>query len=128
MTDSFFFFSYICFFLPRGCFYHLVFWASMSLIELIKVSFIIRLERYAGYVHIGTCRISLDHKFLAYTLDISGNESFTLQVKDLHSGHVMPNSKVEGVVSLAWAGDSSCLLYTVCDATQRPYRQCSIVF
>ncbi|XP_064978433.1 uncharacterized protein LOC103996239 isoform X1 [Musa acuminata AAA Group] len=75
-----------------------------------------------GYVHIGTCRISLDHKFLAYTLDISGNESFTLQVKDLHSGHVIPNSKVEGVVSLAWAGDSSCLLYTVCDATQRPYR------
>ncbi|URE22107.1 BSD [Musa troglodytarum] len=62
------------------------------------------------YVHIGTCRISLDHKFLAYTLDISGNESFTLQVKDLHSGHVIPNSKVEGVVSLAWAGDSSCLL------------------
>ncbi|URE22108.1 BSD [Musa troglodytarum] len=84
------------------------------------------LEIYAGYVHIGTCRISLDHKFLAYTLDISGNESFTLQVKDLHSGHVIPNSKVEGVVSLAWAGDSSCLLYTVCDATQRPYRQCSI--
>ncbi|XP_042377444.1 protease 2-like [Zingiber officinale] len=78
-------------------------------------------EQY-GYVHIGACRISPDHKLLAYTLDISGNESFSLQVKDLESGHVIPSSKVEGVVSLAWAGDSRCLLYTVCDETQRPYR------
>ncbi|WOK92033.1 hypothetical protein Cni_G00724 [Canna indica] len=78
-------------------------------------------EQY-GYVHIGTCRISPDHKFLAYTLDISGNESFALQVKDLESGHIIPGLEVEGVVSLAWAGDSSFLLYTVCDETQRPYK------
>lgn len=77
---------------------------------------------FAGYVHIGACRISPDHKFLAYTLDISGNESFALQVKDLESGHAIPSPKVEGVVSLAWAGDNRCLLYTVCDETQRPYR------
>ncbi|URE22102.1 BSD [Musa troglodytarum] len=61
---------------------------------------------------VGEMKSRMPDKFLAYTLDISGNESFTLQVKDLHSGHVIPNSKVEGVVSLAWAGDSSCLLYT----------------
>ncbi|KAK9266777.1 hypothetical protein L1049_012665 [Liquidambar formosana] len=36
-----------------------------------------------GYVHVGTCRVSPDHNFLAYTLDISGDERFILQVKDL---------------------------------------------
>ncbi|OIW02209.1 hypothetical protein TanjilG_21862 [Lupinus angustifolius] len=28
----------------------------------------------AGYVHVGTCRVSPDHNYLAYTLDISGGE------------------------------------------------------
>lgn len=75
-----------------------------------------------GYVHIGTCRISPDHKFLAYTMDTAGSEIFALQVKDLGTGNLISNSKVEGVVSLAWSRDSSCLLYTVCDEAQRPYR------
>ncbi|URE22109.1 BSD [Musa troglodytarum] len=60
---------------------------------------------------VGEMKSRMPDKFLAYTLDISGNESFTLQVKDLHSGHVIPNSKVEGVVSLAWAEkDMSCCM------------------
>ncbi|KAF2282934.1 hypothetical protein GH714_043251 [Hevea brasiliensis] len=29
-----------------------------------------------GYVHVGTCRVSPDHNFLAYTLDFTGNEQF----------------------------------------------------
>ncbi|XP_026660273.1 protease 2 [Phoenix dactylifera] len=78
-------------------------------------------EKY-GYVHIGTCRISPDHKFLAYTLDTSGSELFVLQIKDLRTGDIIASPKVEGVVSLAWAKDCSCLLYTVCDETQRPNR------
>lgn len=78
-------------------------------------------EKY-GYVHIGTCRISPDHKFLAYTLDTSGSEFFVLQIKDLRSGRIISSSRVEGVVSLAWAKDCSCLLYTLCDETQRPNR------
>lgn len=75
-----------------------------------------------GYVHVGTCRVSPDHKFLAYTLDTTGSESFVLQIKDLTTGCIIPRSRVEGVVSLAWAKDSSHLLYTVSDETQRPYR------
>ncbi|XP_058112464.1 uncharacterized protein LOC131255693 [Magnolia sinica] len=75
-----------------------------------------------GYVHIGTCRVSPDHKFLAYTLDTTGGELFSVQIKDLTTGRVLPKSGVEGVVSLAWAKDSSNLLYTVSDDTQRPYR------
>ncbi|XP_057961397.1 uncharacterized protein LOC131153242 [Malania oleifera] len=78
-------------------------------------------EKY-GYVHVGTCRISPDHNFLAYTLDITGSEQCMLQIKDLRNGHVLPKFRVDGVVSLAWAQDGCTLFYTVLDANQRPNR------
>ncbi|KAL9246314.1 hypothetical protein vseg_019864 [Gypsophila vaccaria] len=78
-------------------------------------------EKY-GYVHVGTCRVSPDHDYLAYTLDINGSERFFLQIKDLRDGHVIPTVKADSVVSLAWAQDSSAVLYTVPDDNQRPYR------
>lgn len=77
---------------------------------------------FAGYVHVGTCRVSPDHRFLAYTLDTSGNEQFQLQIKDLHNNTTLAQSRVEGVVSLAWAQDSHTLFYTLCDQNQRPCR------
>lgn len=78
-------------------------------------------EKY-GYVHVGACRVSPDHNYLAYTVDIYGGEQFMLQVKDLRSGLIDPKSVVYGVVSLAWARDASSLYYTVSDENQRPYR------
>ncbi|KAI4357962.1 hypothetical protein L6164_001874 [Bauhinia variegata] len=78
-------------------------------------------EEY-GYVHVGTCRVSPDHNYLAYTIDISGGERFMLQVKDLRSGHIDPKMAVDGVVSLAWAQDGRSLFYTLSDDNQRPYR------
>ncbi|XP_010261180.1 PREDICTED: uncharacterized protein LOC104600060 [Nelumbo nucifera] len=76
----------------------------------------------AGYVHIGACRVSPDHNFLAYTLDTNGSEQFMLQIKDLRTGSILPKTWVDGVVSLAWAEDGCTLFYTVLDETQRPYR------
>ncbi|WJX63288.1 hypothetical protein P8452_48195 [Trifolium repens] len=78
-------------------------------------------ERY-GYVHVGTCRVSPDHNYLAYTVDTSGGERFVLQVKDLRSGLNDPKIEVDGVVSLAWSRDASSLFYTQSDENQRPYR------
>ncbi|KAL2546592.1 Prolyl oligopeptidase family protein [Forsythia ovata] len=78
-------------------------------------------EQY-GYVHVGTCRISPDHNFLAYTLDTTGDEQFLLQIKDLQSDLILPYSGVDGVVSLAWAQDGRTLFYTQCNENQRPYR------
>ncbi|KAL0430024.1 UNVERIFIED_CONTAM: Protease 2 [Sesamum radiatum] len=75
-----------------------------------------------GYVHVGTCRVSPDHSFLAYTLDTTGNEQFQLQIKDLRTNSIIPQPRVQGVVSLAWAQDGCTLFYTICDQNQRPYR------
>ncbi|XP_024988576.1 uncharacterized protein LOC112523280 [Cynara cardunculus var. scolymus] len=75
-----------------------------------------------GYVHVGTCRVSPDHHFLAYTVDLTGKERFLLQVKDLQRGCNITTIRTEDVVSLAWAQDSRTLFYTLCDQSQRPYR------
>lgn len=71
----------------------------------------------------GTCRVSPDHNFLAYTIDTSGNEQFKLQIKDLRNQCIVPRLPVDGVVSLAWAQDSRTLFYTISDKNQRPHRQ-----
>lgn len=78
-------------------------------------------EKY-GYVHVGTCRVSPDHNFLAYTIDTSGDEQFMLQIKDLRNQCIVPRLPVDGVVSLAWAQDSRTLFYTISDENQRPHR------
>ncbi|XP_051146105.1 uncharacterized protein LOC127261771 isoform X2 [Andrographis paniculata] len=75
-----------------------------------------------GYVHVGTCKVSPDHNFLAYTLDTTGSEQFKLQIKDLRSNTILSRPRVEGVVSLAWAEDSNTLFYTTVDQNQRPNR------
>ncbi|XP_048503592.1 uncharacterized protein LOC104896136 isoform X1 [Beta vulgaris subsp. vulgaris] len=75
-----------------------------------------------GYVHVGACRVSPDHNFLAYTLDVNGSERFTLQIKDLRDGHIISRVTADAVVSLAWAQAGSALFYTVADDNQRPYR------
>lgn len=81
-----------------------------------------KINNTTGYVHVGTCRVSPDHNYLAYTVDISGGERFVLQVKDLRSGLLDPKVEVDGVVSLAWARDATSLFYTQADENQRPYR------
>ncbi|XP_027151689.1 uncharacterized protein LOC113751765 isoform X2 [Coffea eugenioides] len=91
------------------------FWEEEILLDWNEIA-----ELY-GYVHVGTCRVSPDNRFLAYTLDITGNEKFVLQIKDLRRNFVLSNHRVEGVVSLAWAQDGCTLFYTLCDQNQRPY-------
>lgn len=76
-----------------------------------------------GYVHVGTCRVSPDHNFIAYTIDITGSEQFMLQIKDLRSGSIIPELQVNGIVSVAWAQDGRTLFYTQSDENQRPCRQ-----
>ncbi|KAK4763056.1 hypothetical protein SAY86_008824 [Trapa natans] len=80
------------------------------------------IAEHHGYVHVGTCRVSPNHRYLAYTIDINGSEWFKLQIKDLRTGCILPNLQAEGVVSLAWAQDSCTLFYTVADKNQRPFR------
>ncbi len=75
-----------------------------------------------GYFQLGGYQVSPDHGKVAFLADTSGYEAFTLQVKDLASGRMLPDT-IEGLsFGLAWATDNKTLFYVAPDAAKRPYR------
>jgi oligopeptidase B len=81
-----------------------------------------RLAAEHGYSRIGALEISSDHHFLAYSIDLSGAEEFTLFIKDLRTGELLPESLPRTAPGVAWANDSRTLFYTVLDNARRPFR------
>ena len=83
------------------------------------------LDAGTGYLDLGLSIVSPDEHLLAYSLDTSGNEVFTLRFRDLRTGADLPDV-VEGVgYTGAWTSDSSgnlAFLYTVPDASWRHER------
>ncbi|EFJ22382.1 hypothetical protein SELMODRAFT_416649 [Selaginella moellendorffii] len=71
---------------------------------------------------LGVFKLSRDHKLLAYTIDLGGNEIFTLFVKDLETDSLLLEHKTDGVVSVEWSDTGDYLYYTCSDAAHRPHR------
>jgi oligopeptidase B len=74
------------------------------------------------YFRLGAFEVSPDHRLLAWSADTSGAESFTLYVKDLSTGALLPETITNLSPSVAWANDSRTLLYVVLDEARRPCR------
>jgi oligopeptidase B len=70
------------------------------------------------FVGLGAFKISDDQNLLAYTIDFSGFRQYSLQVKDLRSGKLLPDT-TERVTSLEWAADNQTLLLTTEDAVTK---------
>ena len=79
------------------------------------------LAKTEKYMAIAEYEVSDDGNLLAYSLDRTGFSDYTLQIKDLRSGQVLPE-RVERIRSAAWASDNRTLFYTVQDDAKRPYR------
>ena len=75
-----------------------------------------------GYFRLGASAVSPDHRLLAYSVDTSGAEEFTLYIKDLASGALFAESIVNTSHDVAWANDSRTLFYTALDQAHRPCR------
>jgi len=75
-----------------------------------------------AYFRLGTFEVSPDHRMLAYAVDTSGAEAFTLYVKDLATGGLLAETIVNVSPSVAWANDSRTLFYVVLDEARRPCR------
>ncbi len=75
-----------------------------------------------GYLSIGTFSVSPDQKMLAYSVDNDGSENFTLFIKNLESGEVLPQSISDISYSFAWANDNKTVFYTKRDKALRPYK------
>jgi oligopeptidase B len=71
------------------------------------------------YLRLGVTTVSPDHRFLAFTVDTTGSEHFTLLVKDLTTGEVLPDRIPDVHFSLTWAADNKTLFYTKTDSAHR---------
>ena len=75
-----------------------------------------------AFIALGGFHVSDDANLLAYTTDNTGFRQYTLAVKDLRTGKLLPDH-AERVGSVAWANDNKTIFYTIEDAvTKRQYR------
>ena len=76
------------------------------------------------YCAIGTTEISPSHRYLAYTVDFTGDEICTLRIRDVTStttvDHHFPQVPMSGM--LEWGADDTIIYYTTLDSAQRPYQ------
>ncbi|MGI8618343.1 MAG: S9 family peptidase [Gemmatimonadaceae bacterium] len=75
-----------------------------------------------GYLTLGVTTVSPDHRFLAFTVDTTGSEHFTLMVKDLATGEVLADRIPDVHFSVTWAADNKTLFYTKTDSAHRADR------
>jgi oligopeptidase B len=75
-----------------------------------------------SYSRDGLVEVSPDGRWLAWSIDVDGDEVYVLRFRDLTTGtdldEVVPRSYYGG----AWSADSSSFLYTVHDEAYRPYQ------
>jgi len=70
------------------------------------------------FLGLGATEVSNDGNLLAYTIDNTGFRQYTLYIKDLRTGQVLPD-RAERVDAVAWANDNKTLFYTVEDAVTK---------
>jgi len=75
-----------------------------------------------SYFYIGVYKISPDHQLLAYSVDTSGAERYTLYVKNLNTGKLLKDEIPNTYYSVEWANDNMTLFYNILDEAQRPYK------
>jgi oligopeptidase B len=79
------------------------------------------LARGEKFLALGEAEPSDDGWLLAYTLDRTGFREYSLRVKDLRTGKLLP-VRAERVDSVAWSSDGQTLFYVTEDDAKRPYR------
>jgi oligopeptidase B len=70
------------------------------------------------FLGLGAYSVSDDGNYLAYSTDTTGYRQYTLQIKDLRTGQVLPE-KIERVGSVMWATDNKTVFYSTEDAVTK---------
>lgn len=76
------------------------------------------------FFEVGAFEVSPDHRLLAWSADVDGNEHYTLRIRDL-TDHADLADEVPDTVAwagVAWSADCSHVFYLEPDAQERPYR------
>ena len=76
----------------------------------------------SGFFSLGAFSVSPDARRLAFSTDFSGDERFTLRIKDLETGQALPDEIPDTFYGCAWSLDGSVLFYVTVDDAWRPWR------
>ena len=74
------------------------------------------------FFSLGTVDVSPGGRLLAYSVDLKGDERFTLRIKDLDTGELLPDQLPEVHYGSAWSADGSTIFYTKVDDAWRPFQ------
>ncbi len=72
------------------------------------------------YFALGGFDVSDDHNLLLYSIDGDGSERYTVHVKNLSTGELLPDTIPQTSSGLNWAADNRTFFYTTFDETKRP--------
>eukprot|EP00429_Kryptoperidinium_foliaceum_P003637 CAMPEP_0176014262 /NCGR_PEP_ID=MMETSP0120_2-20121206/6731_1 /TAXON_ID=160619 /ORGANISM="Kryptoperidinium foliaceum, Strain CCMP 1326" /LENGTH=720 /DNA_ID=CAMNT_0017347195 /DNA_START=179 /DNA_END=2338 /DNA_ORIENTATION=- len=81
-----------------------------------------------SYCSIGAAKLSPSQKYLAYSVDFKGDETYEVHVRDLENGKDYPltatgeSKPLETSGTVFWGKDEKKLFYMTMDPTHRPYR------
>ena len=81
-----------------------------------------QLAENQDYTQIGSVENSPDHKLLAFSVDYTGSEEYTIRIKDLETGFMLDDSIPNSYYSLEWANDSRTIFYDSLDEHHRPVK------
>lgn len=74
------------------------------------------------FFSIGGAAVTIDGNLYAYAVDNAGDERFTLRIKDLRTGELLPDVIENIFYGIAFSPDGTRLCYTVVDDSWRPYQ------
>ncbi len=74
-----------------------------------------------AYLDLGSFDVSPDGRWLAYSLDETGGLDYTLRIKDLQRGEVLPLA-IDDTDGAVWANDNRTLYYLTVDEAKRAHR------
>jgi oligopeptidase B len=74
------------------------------------------------YCSLGAFEVSPDHRLLAWSLDLEGDEEHVLRIRDLETGDDYPEAIPGTYYGVAWASDNRTVFYTTLDDAQRPWQ------
>ena len=74
------------------------------------------------YYHVGGLTVSDDNRYLAYGEDTISRRIYTIRIKDLATGHYLPDVIPNTTGGSTWSADGKYLFYSVKDEALRPYK------
>ncbi len=74
------------------------------------------------YYKVGGLTVSDDNRYLAYGEDTVSRRIYTIRIKDLLTGHYLPDVIPNTTGGSTWSADGKYLFYSVKDETLRPYK------